>query len=151
MSQKESKSLGDTSVLAEQQTQEIVEHHTYWSAPLPSPDDFNAYPESIQAEIVNEMKKESEHRRNLQNNESNADISISKSHTDQNARAQHYTLFIILTVVFTAAALVVYTKNINGLWLILVILPFMTHIINLVHKMFRPQHQTRNDEQKDQS
>ena len=145
----ESESSGNTSVVTQQEKMELVTHS--WSAPLPAPDDFNAYPESVQAEIVNEMKKENEHRRNLQTKQLNASISGLNADIAQNNRAQYYTLFFMLTVVLMAFVLVIYTEDFRGLLLILVIIPFMTHIINLVHKMFRPQHQTRNDEQKDQS
>lgn len=80
-----------------------------WSAPLPPPQVLERYSSSVQAEIVDEMKNESAHRRALQVKSLDAEIAAQQkslgAEIERDHRGQIYTFVLVIVVVITSAAL----------------------------------------------
>ena len=87
---------------------QVVAH--FWSGPLPSPESFNKYPESVQNRIMTMAENESEHRRATETKDADARIAAEQktlhAEIDHDRRGQTYTFVLVALVVIVSGALV---------------------------------------------
>lgn len=99
-----------------------------WNAPLPPPEAFNKYPESIQNRIMDLVEKESESRHGLLKSE----LDNGKRET---ARGQHYTFFTVMAAILSGAVLVLLGYP-YGLFMLAGIIPALGEFLEKLRNLF---------------
>lgn len=124
---------------------EMRQEERMWNAPLPPPDVFNLYPESVQKKIVEVMEKENQHRYEITRLAEQAmlnDHTITKAITDaeieQAKRGQNYTFFIVLIVVLSTGFLL-FSGRESGVILMVGIIPAIEPILRRILNAFNKE------------
>lgn len=102
-----------------------------WNAPIPSPEDFNKYPEPIQNRIMDVAENESKHRHEQEKKSLDATIKY-------DYRGQLY-VFVIIIISVLASVVLVFNGYRYGLLVLLAIIPTLTHILKALEGLFRSQ------------
>ena len=102
-----------------------------WKAPLPPPESFNKYPESIQNRIMALVEKENESRHVLMQSVLNAKISESR-------RGQHYSFVTIICAISISAVLVLNGHPL-GLITLVGIIPTLGAFLEKLKNIFHSQ------------
>ncbi|MGI9296268.1 MAG: hypothetical protein ACR2QC_00025 [Gammaproteobacteria bacterium] len=119
-------SAGDAARLISHETTEVSQ--THWSGPVPSPEDFNKYPDSMQDRIMTLAEQESEHRRAMIKESIGGDIAYKR-------RGQVYSFIALLTVVLVSGSLV-FAGHPYGLVALVGLMPLLGPFLEKLKELF---------------
>lgn len=105
-----------------------------WTAPIPHPDHFNKYPESVQNKMVEMMELEMQHRHDINKQHmAHSHIKID-AEIKQSKRGQHYALCIVLFVVSVSGWLV-YDGHDEAVVFLVALIPALDPVLKRILKI----------------